>query len=73
MISKGILHGMFSDSFFAMHPKYLWCVGDDGEVYEAKTDSMTPGVYHGYRLEEEDSMREYIKQMWKIRCPATGA
>jgi hypothetical protein len=71
MISKGILHGMFSDFFFGRHPKFIWCVGDDGEVYEAKTDSVTPGVYHGYRL-EEDSMRGHIKQIWKERCPATG-
>lgn len=72
MISKGIILGVFSDFFFAKHPKYIWCVGDDGEVYEAKTNSVTPGVYHGYRLEEEDSMREYIKKTWKARCPTNG-
>jgi hypothetical protein len=60
LMLKGISYGMFSDFFYGKHPKYVWCVGADGEVYEAKTDSVTPGVYHGYRLEEEDSMRSYI-------------
>jgi hypothetical protein len=72
LMLKGISCGMFSDFFFGKHPKYVWCVGADGEVYEAKTDSVAPGVYHGYRLEEEDSMRSYLKQVWKERCPATG-
>jgi hypothetical protein len=72
MIEKGIKFGMFSDYFLGQHPKYIWCVGDDDEVYEAKTDATTPGIYHGYRLEEEDDMREHIKQVWKTRCPQTG-
>jgi hypothetical protein len=72
LMSQGILYGMFSDFFFAGYPKFIWCVSDEGEVYEAKTDSVTPGVYHGYRLEEEDSIRVYIKQVWKERCQASG-
>lgn len=72
MIQKGILRGMFSDHFLNEHPKYIWYVAEDGEVYEAKTDLTTPGVYHGYRLEEEDNLREYIKQNWKSRCPTPG-
>jgi hypothetical protein len=63
---------MFSDYFFGKHPKYVWCVDEDGEVYEAKTDGVAPGKYHGYRLEEEDDMRAYIEQVWKTRCNPTG-
>jgi len=72
MIQKGILCGMISDFFFDDYPKFVWCVDKDGEVYEAKTDAVTPGVYHGYRLEEDDDMRDYIKSVWKERCPQTG-
>jgi hypothetical protein len=72
MIQKGILCGIFSDFFLDGHPKFIWCVGDDGEVYEAKTDLMTLGTYHGYRLEEEDNLREHVKQTWKDRCPKLG-
>lgn len=72
MLEKGIKLGMISEYFFGQHPKYIWCVGDDGEVYEAKTDAVKPGVYHGYRLEEEDNMREHIKEVWKKRCPRVG-
>src|SRR5882672_5508745 len=60
MIRKGILCGMISEFFFNTYPKFVWCVSEDGEVYEAKTDAMTPGVYHGYRLEEDDNMRDHI-------------
>jgi hypothetical protein len=72
MLQKGIKLGMFSDYSFGQHPKYVWCVGDDDEVYEAKTDAVAPGVYHGYRLEEEDDMRECVKQAWKTRCQQAG-
>ena len=72
MLCKGILYGMFSDFFFGEHPKFVWCVDSDGEVYEAKTDGVTPGVYHGYRLEEDDDMRDFIKRVWKERCPQIG-
>ena len=72
MIQKGIWNGMVSEHFFGEYPKYIWCVGEDDEVYEAKTDAVTPGTYHGYRLEEEDNMREHVKQAWKERCQPTG-
>ncbi len=72
MLRKGILCGMFSNFRFGAHPKYVWCVDTDGEVYEAKTDAVTPGAYHGYRLEEDDDMREYVKRVWKERCQETG-
>jgi hypothetical protein len=72
LIKKGIMHGMFGDFFFGAFPKFIWCVDADGEVYEAKTDSVTPGVYHGYRLEEDDDMRDYIKLVWNQRWPKAG-
>jgi len=73
LIKKGISCGVFSDFRYGDFPKFIWCVDIDGEVYEAKTDSMNPGVYHGYRLEEDDNMRDYIKAVWKKRCPQPGA
>jgi hypothetical protein len=33
---------------------------------------VTVGVYHGYRLEEDDDMRDYIKWVWKQRCRQAG-
>jgi len=72
LILKGVVHGMFSDFFYGEFPKFIWCVDADGEVYEAKTDSIAPGVYHGYRVEEDDNMRDYIKLVWKQRCPPVG-
>jgi hypothetical protein len=72
MLHKGILFGMFSDFFFGAYPKFVWCVDADGEVYEAKTNPVTLGVYHGYRIEEDDTMREIIKRVWKQRCQQSG-
>jgi hypothetical protein len=63
---------MISSFFINEFPKYVWCVDEDGEVYEGKTDSATPGTYHGYRLEEDDDFRFYVRQVWKQRCPRTG-
>jgi hypothetical protein len=45
-------------------PKYVWAIDDDGEVYEAKTDSTG---YHGYRLEDEDDWRDVVLKAWKQR------
>ena len=67
LIEKGISLGVFSEFFIGKHPKFIWSVGPDGEVYEAKTDDVTPGVYHGYPLQEEDDMRSIVKQIWKRR------
>jgi hypothetical protein len=72
MIQKGISLGMVSDFFYGEFPKFIWCVDDDGEVYEARTDATTPSVYHGYRLEEEDNMRGHVKHVWKERCQTVG-
>jgi hypothetical protein len=67
LVEQGIIHGMFSDLFIGKHPKLIWSVDSDGEVYEARTDEMTPGIYHGYPLQEEDDMRSVVKQIWKTR------
>jgi hypothetical protein len=72
MIEKGISYGMISDYAFGKFPKFIWCVDEDGEVYEAKTSEMAAGAYHGYRLEEEDDMRDHVKQVWKERCRPVG-
>ena len=58
---------MVSSHMFDDFPKYIWSVDEAGEVYEAKTDPNMLGHYHGYRLEEEDAMRELIKANWKKR------
>ncbi|MFD2182227.1 hypothetical protein [Rhodoplanes azumiensis] len=70
LMRKGLMCGMISDVRLGEFPKYVWSVDEDGEVYEAKTDPMTPGVYHGYRLEEEDDMRRLVESVWKKRWPA---
>lgn len=72
LITKGILSGVFSDFCYGVYPKFVWCVDQDGEVYEAKTDERTPGTYHGYRLEEDDNMRSHIESVWKQRCRKVG-
>lgn len=72
LITRGVSVGMISDYSFGEFPKFIWCVAEDGEVYEAKTDATSPGTYHGYRLEEEDDMREYVKGVWKERCRPVG-
>jgi len=72
LLEKGITLGFFSDFCYGMYPKFVWCVDEAGEVYEAKTDARSPGTYHGYRLEEEDDMRSHITLVWKNRCRKAG-
>jgi hypothetical protein len=69
LIYKGIINGMFSEIRENGGPKYVWSVDDQDEAYEAKTDPNKPGEYHGYRLEEEDAMRDQVRKIWKQRCP----
>ena len=49
-------------------PKYIWTVALGDVVYEAKCDPKSPGLYHGYPLEHEKAVREYILSEWKRRC-----
>lgn len=67
LFATGIRNGMVSD-FSAGLPKYVWSVTADGIVYEAKTDPKSPGDYHGYPLENDIVVRDYVLSEWKKRC-----
>jgi hypothetical protein len=71
-LRKGILYGVVSEHFFGKYPKFVWCVTEEGLVYEAKTEARMPGAYHGYPLEEEDDFREVVKEVWNKRWHKTG-
>ena len=57
MVSKYLIDGL---------PKYVWAVGQDGEAYESKLSDGT-AEYHGYRLEQDDSMRQFVIEEWNSR------
>ncbi len=68
LFESGIANGMVSVFSAGGTPKYIWAVGWDNEVYEAKTDPPNV-VYHGYRLTEtERRLRDEIRRMWRQRC-----
>ncbi|MBF0529339.1 MAG: hypothetical protein HQK55_08730, partial [Deltaproteobacteria bacterium] len=67
IFQAGIERGMFS--YFSGNssepmPKYIWAVDADGDAYEAKIGS---DGYHGYRLEDNDPMKQRVLQEWKRR------
>lgn len=64
LFQAGILKGMFSEFSETDNPKYIWSVDEQGEAYEAKVDR---NGYHGYRLENEDRMREVVLNEWSRR------
>jgi hypothetical protein len=72
LLKNGIQYGLFSEPRDDSFPKFIWSVSDEGEVFEAKTDSNGTGEYHGYPLEEEDMMYKYVMFTWKERCPNLG-
>lgn len=69
---QGVMRGMISLPAADGFPKYIWSVDADGRVFEAKTHPNTAGLYHGYPLEKEDDMCEYIRTMWNLRCLKDG-
>ncbi len=64
LFRQAILKGMFSDFHDGDAPKYVWCVDSNGEAYEAKIGN---DGYHGYRLADEDNMRDLVLREWKRR------
>ena len=64
LFRQGIMKGMFSEFPENGEPKFVWSVDFNGEVYEAKVDRTG---YHGYRLEEEDTMRNVVLSEWSRR------
>jgi hypothetical protein len=72
LIERGIERGMFSTPREDGFPKFIWGVSGLGEVFESKTDASGSGVYHGYPLENEDTMVEYVRSVWKKRCQDVG-
>lgn len=67
LLISGLESGLVSEFGYGGVPKFIWSVDGSGEVYESKTDPSTLGDYHGYRLEEEDDMREHVRDIWKKR------
>lgn len=67
LLQAGIRKKMISVPLDNGFPKYIWSVSDSGDVFEAKTHQNTLGMYHGYPLEGEDDMREYVLKMWAER------
>ncbi len=72
LVNSGIDYGLFSEPQQDGYPKFIWSVSDQGEVFEAKTDTHGTGEYHGYPLEDEDEMYRYVKSIWKERCQNAG-
>lgn len=71
-LRAGVMNGLISEPGADGFPKYIWCVTEDGRVFEAKTHPNTPGQYHGYPLEQEDDMRAYVQSMREERCRTPG-
>lgn len=67
LLQAGIRKKMISVPLENGFPKYIWSVSGSGEAFEAKTHQNSPGMYHGYPLEVEDDMREYVLKMWAER------
>lgn len=72
LLADGIRMGLFSEIREDGFPKFIWSVSERGEVFEAKTDANGTGEYHGYPLEDEDAMRDYVVRVWKERCQEIG-
>ena len=72
LVAIGIQCGLFSEPREDGFPKFIWSVSERGEVFEAKTDTHGTGEYHGYPLEDEDVMHEYVKSVWIERCQSAG-
>lgn len=72
LMASGIQCGLFSEPREDGFPKFIWSVSEQGEVFEAKTDANGTGEYHGYPLEDEDAMHNYVKSVWKERCQDAG-
>jgi len=72
LLKNGIQYGLFSEPVNDGFPKFIWSVSTRGEVFEAKTDVHGTGAYHGYPLENEDPMHEYVKSVWIERCQNAG-
>ena len=66
LFQSGISRGMVSSCLIDGLPKYVWAVGQNGEAYESKLSDGTT-EYHGYRLERDDSMRQFVIDEWNSR------
>lgn len=67
LLRVGIMKGMVSTWKSGDLPKYIWAVDAQGEAYEAKLIPDGRNCYKGYRLENEDNMRDTVLKEWKLR------
>ena len=67
LFRAGVQSGMVSSHIEESQlPKYVWAVDGSGEAYEAKLGDDGRS-YHGYRLDRDERMRQYILQEWRAR------
>lgn len=66
LFKDGIARGMVSMEQQKGLPKYVWAQDEQCDAYEAKLGDDGRS-YHGYRLGEDDRMREWVIDEWKRR------
>lgn len=69
LFKDGITRGMVSREQQNGLPQYVWAQDEQGDAYEAKLGGDDGRSYHGYRLGQNDPMRESVIDEWKRRHP----
>lgn len=64
LFRDGVRKSMISALSASGVSKYVWAVDQNGDAYEAKTHPNHEISYHGYRLGEDDNMRDIILREW---------
>lgn len=67
LLVSGIARGMVSERSTDGIPRYIWAVSSRREVFEAQTHPNTPGLYHGYPLNDNDDMKAVVLNTWDRR------
>lgn len=48
-------------------PQNIWCVDDEGVVFEAQLENVELGTYHGYPMSHGDPFRAEVVVQWNLR------
>ncbi|MFP4476411.1 MAG: hypothetical protein ACLFOY_12700 [Desulfatibacillaceae bacterium] len=65
LLKEGVGRGLVSERRRNGFPRNIWAVTDEGVPLEAQLENQELGVYHGYPMPENDSLREEVLKRWK--------
>ena len=64
ILKRGIRAGLVGSTWAGEVPKLLWCIGNDGWIFEARLTNEAIAEYHGYPVRPSEAIARAVYQRY---------